>query len=91
MTAIATTTEAARQIKALVSVTGAIAGTRLADLGSTIGIVGCRSALRRSGIRCDIEDHGGIAGLRREVRYRALRAWSRRRCCAPIRSRRSAP
>jgi hypothetical protein len=75
MTAVMTTKEAPQQIKALVSVTGAIAGTRLADLGSTIGIAGFRSALRRSGIRCDIEDHGGIASLRREVRYRALRNW----------------
>jgi hypothetical protein len=75
MAAIATSDLARERIKALVSVTGAIGGTRLADLGAAIGILGFESALRQSGIPCDIEDHGGIGSLRRDVRYRALRAW----------------
>jgi hypothetical protein len=76
MTAIATSARARDRIKVLVSVTGAIGGTRLADLGVAIGILGFKSALRRSGIPCDIEDHGGIESLRRDVRYRALREWA---------------
>jgi hypothetical protein len=75
MTAIAASRLAQQRIKALVSVTGAIGGTRLADLGAAIGILGFKSALRQSGISCEIEDHGGIGSLRRDLRYRALRAW----------------
>ncbi len=75
MTAIATSRLAQARIKALVSVTGAIGGTRLADLGAATGILGFKSALQRSGISCDIEDRGGIGSLRRDLRYRALAAW----------------
>lgn len=63
-------------IKALVSVAGAIGGSRLADLGVSFGILGFRDAVFRSGLgNCDIVDHGGIGSLRRDVRYTALRQW----------------
>ena len=76
MTAIVLQPLAKQQIKPLVSVTGAIGGTRLADLGAAIGIIGFCSALRKAGIDCEIKDEGGIASLRRDLRYRALRAWN---------------
>jgi hypothetical protein len=75
MAAVATSAIAQARIKALVSVSGAIGGSRLADLGPAIGVAGFRSALRKAGIDCEIEDQGGIASLRRDVRYAALRAW----------------
>jgi len=67
---------ARERIKVLVSVAGAIGGSRLSDLGVPLGIMGFRDAVRRAGLgNCDIEDHGGIASLQRGERYRELRAW----------------
>jgi hypothetical protein len=67
---------ARRRVKALVSVAGAIGGTRLADLGVTLGIQGFRDAVFKSGLgHCEIVDHGGIESLSRKVRYEALRQW----------------
>ena len=76
MTAIQNHEAAQKQIKALVSVAGAIGGTRLADLGTTLGVIGFGNALRRAGIGgCRIEDKGGIGSLKRSVRYEAMRKW----------------
>jgi hypothetical protein len=76
MTAIQLHDIARQRIKAVVSVAGAIGGTRLADLGVTLGIFGFKDAVRRAGLgRCKIVDHGGISSLRRETRYQALRDW----------------
>jgi hypothetical protein len=67
---------ARERIKVLVSVAGAIAGTRLSDLGVPAGIIGFRDAVRRAGLgNCKIEDHGGIGSLQRGKRYKELRAW----------------
>ena len=64
-------------IKALVSVAGAIGGSRLADVNASLGIFGFRNAVRQSGLgNCDIVDQGGIGSLKRDVRYRALREWN---------------
>ena len=77
MTAVQTKDVARSRIKALVSVAGAIAGSRLADLGVPLGILGFRDAVYRSGLgHCDIVDHGGIGSLKRNVRYEALRHWN---------------
>jgi hypothetical protein len=76
MAAIQGHDNARRQIKALVSVAGAIGGSRLADLGVKLGIQGFQTAVRDSGLgRCEIVDHGGIDSLSRKVRYEALRQW----------------
>jgi hypothetical protein len=59
-----------------VSVAGAIGGTRLADLGVTLGSFGFRDAVRRAGLgNCKNVDHGGIGSLNRGIRYQALRDW----------------
>jgi hypothetical protein len=76
MTAIEKYESARRQIKALVSVAGAISGSRLADLGPRATISGFRRAVRESGLgNCRIVDEGGIGSLRRAVRYKALQGW----------------
>lgn len=76
MTAIEKHDSARTRIKALVSIAGAISGSRLADLGPRATILGFRSAARRSGLgNCEIEDEGGIDSLRRHVRYKALQGW----------------
>lgn len=76
MAAIQGHDNARRQIKALVSVAGAIGGSRLADLGVKLGIQGFQNAVAKSGLgRCEIVDHGGIESLSRKVRYEALRQW----------------
>ena len=76
MTAIQTYDVARTSIRALVSVAGAIGGTRLADLGVALGILGFRDAVRSAGLgNCRIVDHGGIESLSREVRYAAMRDW----------------
>jgi hypothetical protein len=76
MTALQNHAIARQRIKALVSVAGAIGGTRLSDLGSTLGVFGFSQALRRAGLgSCRIVDKGGIASLKRSVRYQAMRAW----------------
>ena len=64
------------QIKALVSIAGAISGTRLAELSEDLTIFGFKRAVRRSGLgNCDIEEEGGIRSLRRDVRHKFLRSW----------------
>jgi hypothetical protein len=77
MTAIQHHEIARNRIKALVSVAGAIGGTRLSDLGPTLGVIGFGNALWRAGIGgCRIEDQGGIGSLKRSVRYEAMREWN---------------
>ena len=67
---------AREHIKVLVSVAGAIGGSRLSDLGVPLGIIGFRDAVRKAGLGdCQIEDHGAIGSLQRGERYRELRAW----------------
>jgi hypothetical protein len=64
------------QIKALVSIAGAISGSRLADLGEGLTIFGFKRAVKKSGLgNCDIKEEGGIRSLRRDVRYEFLRSW----------------
>lgn len=76
MTAIGKYESARTRIKALVSVAGAISGSRLTDLGVEAAILGFQSAARRSGLgNCRIEDEGGIGSLHRKVRYEALQGW----------------
>jgi hypothetical protein len=76
MTAIEKYESARTRIKALVSVAGAISGSRLADLGTRATILGFQSAARKSGLsNCQITDEGGIDSLRRGVRYKALQSW----------------
>jgi hypothetical protein len=76
MAAIDRYASARTRIKALVSVAGAISGSRLADLGVHATIIGFQSAVRRAGLgHCAIKDHGGIDSLRRSVRYDAVRKW----------------
>ena len=76
MTAIQHHEIAQRRIKALVSVAGAIGGTRLADMGATLGVFGFSQALRRAGLGgCRIVDKGGIGSLKRSLRYKAMREW----------------
>ena len=69
--------ETAREnIAALVSVAGAISGSRLIDFGKDTTIVGFRKAVRDSGLGdCRIEDHGGIDSMRRDARNAFLRTW----------------
>jgi hypothetical protein len=63
-------------IAALVSVAGAISGSRLIDFGKDTTIVGFRKAVRDSGLgNCRIEDSGGIDSMRRESRNAFLRTW----------------
>jgi hypothetical protein len=76
MTAVEKYESARTRIKALVSIAGAISGSRLADLGPKATILGFQSAARKSGLgNCPITDEGGIDSLRRRVRYDALQGW----------------
>ena len=76
MTAMGKYASAQTRIKALVSVAGAISGSRLADLSTRATILGFQSAARRSGLgNCEITDEGGIGSLRRSERYKALQGW----------------
>jgi hypothetical protein len=64
-------------IRALVSVAGAISGSRLIDFGTKTTIVGFQKAVKDSGLgHCHIEDHGGIDSMRRQVRSTFLRQWT---------------
>jgi hypothetical protein len=77
MTAIHLYQSAQDSIKALVSVAGAISGSRLIDFGEAATVVGFRSAARASGLgNCEIRENGGIASLRRDVRARFLKEWA---------------
>ena len=63
-------------VAALVSVAGAISGSRLIDFGKDTTIVGFRKAVRDSGLgNCRIEDGGGIDSMRRDMRNAFLRTW----------------
>jgi hypothetical protein len=65
------------QIKAFVSVAGAIYGSRLVDLGKPLVIAGFEQAFRDTGLGdCAITDHGAVDSLRRDRRYAFNRAWS---------------
>jgi hypothetical protein len=77
MTAIQNHQDARNNIRALVSVAGAIRGSRLIDNGVKPTILGFQQALRDSGLgRCEIEEHGGVASMRRESRNAFLRTWA---------------
>jgi hypothetical protein len=76
MTAIQIHDVARQSIKVLISIAGAIGGTRLSDRGAFLGEFGFHYVVHQSGLgHCEIKDNGGIGSLRRDVRYRALRAW----------------
>jgi hypothetical protein len=63
-------------VAALVSVAGAISGSRLIDFGEDVTIVGFRKAVRDSGLgTCRIEEAGGIESMRRDKRNAFLRTW----------------
>jgi hypothetical protein len=64
-------------IHALVSVAGAISGSRLVDFGIGTTIIGFQQAVRDSGLgNCRIEEHGGIASTSRRARNEFLRQWT---------------
>jgi hypothetical protein len=64
-------------IRALVSVAGAISGSRLVDFGTPATIAGFRKAIRNSGLgNCRITENGGVASMRRQTRNEFLRHWS---------------
>jgi hypothetical protein len=68
---------AQKNIRALVSVAGAIGGSRLIDFGDRAVIDGFEVAVASSGLgRCRIDDHGGVNSMRRSVRNEFLRQWS---------------
>jgi hypothetical protein len=76
MVAVQTGALARSRIKALVSVAGTVAGSRLADLPSDAALDGIERAIRRAGAgKCDVQDAGGIRSLRRDVRYAFLQKW----------------
>jgi hypothetical protein len=76
MEAVQTGPLARARIKALVSVAGTVAGSRLADLPDEAALAGIERALRRAGLRsCDVQDAGGLRSLRRAVRYAFLQQW----------------
>ena len=77
MTAIQNHQEAKDNIRALVSVAGAISGSRLIDNGIDATILGFQKAVRDSGLgKCEIKENGGVASMRRESRNAFLRTWS---------------
>jgi hypothetical protein len=77
MTAIQNHQEAKDNIRALVSVAGAISGSRLIDNGVDATILGFQKAVRDSGLgRCEIEENGGVASMRRQSRNAFLRTWA---------------
>jgi hypothetical protein len=77
MTAIQLYESAKTQIAALVSVAGAIAGSRLMDYPMPVAKVGFQEAALRSGLgQCPIESYDGMKSVRREVRYAFLTRWS---------------
>ena len=86
MVALQNHKEARENIAALVSVAGAIGGSRLIDFGKDTTIIGFRNAVRDGSLGdCRIEDHGGIDSMR-DARNAFLRApGSRRRHSGPIR------
>jgi hypothetical protein len=64
-------------IRALVSVAGAISGSRLVDYGAAETIAGFHQAVKDSGLGdCRIEDLGGIDSMRRADRNAFLRHWA---------------
>jgi hypothetical protein len=77
MTAIQHHQSAKDQIVALVSVAGAIAGSRLMDYPMSIAKAGFQAAARQAGLgRCPIDSDAGMKNLRRERRYEFLSEWS---------------
>jgi hypothetical protein len=77
MTAIQHHPAAQQRIKVLISIAGAIGGTRLSHGGASAGALGFRAVILSAGLGdCNIKDNGGIASLRRDVRYQALRDWN---------------
>jgi hypothetical protein len=76
MASLAALPRAQAQIKALVSVAGAISGSRLVDLGIPLTIAGFKAAVTQAGLGpCDIEEHGGVASVQRARRYDFVRHW----------------
>jgi hypothetical protein len=77
MAALQNEKDARDNIQALVSVAGAIRGSRLIDVGTRLTIEGFKQALRDSGLgECEITEMGGVANMRREARHEFLRRWS---------------
>jgi hypothetical protein len=77
MVALQTSDAARRQIKALVSVAGAVYGSRLMDLGKSLVVAGFQQAIQDTGLgHCEIVDEGAVGSLSREVRYVFNRTWS---------------
>ncbi len=77
MTALQNHQVARDNIRALVSVAGAISGSRLVDYGAAATIAGFRKAVKGSGLgECRIEDRGGIDSMRRANRHEFLRQWT---------------
>jgi hypothetical protein len=76
MASLAALPRAQAQIKALVSVAGAISGSRLVDLGITTTINGFKLAVAQAGLGpCTIEENGGVASVQRARRYDFVRHW----------------
>jgi hypothetical protein len=76
MTAIQLHQSAKQQIVALVSVAGAVGGSRLMDYPMSIAKIGFQAAARQSGLgTCPIDSYDGMRSLRREVRYKFLTEW----------------
>lgn len=68
---------ARQRIKVLVSIAGAVSGSRLADLPTTEAVTVFEKVIQRTGLgKCDIQDAGGLRSLTREDRYRFLRRWT---------------
>ena len=77
MTAIQLYDSARRQIEALVSVAGAIGGSRLMDYPLDLAKIGFQEAVRRSRLgHCPIDSDDGMKSIRRKVRYEFLTKWN---------------
>jgi hypothetical protein len=77
MTAIQRYPSAQSQIKVLVSIAGAIGGSRLIDLGKDLNILGFQQAAQASGLgHCDLQKAWpALESLRRDKRSDVLRNW----------------
>jgi hypothetical protein len=77
MTALQVSPNARSHITALVSVAGAVYGSRLVDLGPAAVVLGFQTAVRQSGLgSCTIKDEGAIQSLNRATRYQFAREWT---------------
>jgi hypothetical protein len=77
MTAIQLYESAKTKIVALVSVAGAISGSRLMDYPVGVVTIGFQEAVLRSGLgSCRIDRDDGIESVRRKARYAFLTRWA---------------